>query len=91
VAVVNEAGDVFHRRLNEGGVHVLPSIGADDRPDANELLLGKTYKGKIQAAALGSHGARCPNGAACSTGRNRAGTQHRCGHRGMECSTHPTP
>jgi hypothetical protein len=41
VAVVNEAGDVFHRRLNKGGVHVLPSIGADDRPDANELLLGK--------------------------------------------------
>ena len=41
VAVVNEAGDVFHRRLNKGGVHVLPSFGADDRPDANELLLGK--------------------------------------------------
>ena len=41
VAVVNEAGDVFHRRLNKGGVHVLPSIGTDDRPDANELLLGK--------------------------------------------------
>ena len=51
----------------------------------------QTYKGKIQAAALGSHGARCPNGAACSTGRNLAGTQHRCGHRGMERSTHPTP
>ena len=45
----------------------------------------------VQAAALGSHGARCPNGAACSTGRNLAGTQHRCGHRGMERSTHPTP
>ena len=41
VAVVNEAGDVFHRRLNEGGVHVLPSVVADDRLDANELLLGK--------------------------------------------------
>ena len=41
VAVVNEAGDVFHRRLNEGGVHVLPSVGADDRLDANELLFGK--------------------------------------------------
>jgi hypothetical protein len=41
VAVVNEAGDVFHRRLNEGGVHVLPSVGAGDRLDANELLGGK--------------------------------------------------
>ena len=75
VAVVNEAGDVFLRRLNEGGVHELPSIGADDRLDANELLLGKVgnheerFEVNIQATALGSHGARCPNGAATSNNR----------------------
>ena len=28
VAVVNEAGDIFHRRLNEGGVNVLPTCRA---------------------------------------------------------------
>ena len=36
--------------------------------------LGSHGARNIQATALGSHGARCPNGAACSTGRNLAGT-----------------
>ena len=35
----------------------------------NQTYINQTYKEKIQAAALGSHGARCPNGAACSTGK----------------------
>ena len=43
------------------------------------------------AATRGSHSARHPNGAVCSTGWNPAGTQYRCGHRGMERPTHPTP
>ena len=40
----------------------------------------RLYMKRDSPLQLGSHGARHPEGAMCSTGWSPAGTQHRCGH-----------